>query len=356
MGKVVIDALDGPGFLVNRCNRPFGLEGQRVVQERIATVEEVDRICRMEGGFRMGPFELSDLVGVDVGLEIARSFFEQSFAEPRWRPSQVVVKTVAAGWAGRKAGRGYYDYSSGTDAYRPPDPDPPPLGGGDGVVVVAGNSPLAMELREQAAAAGWEVLDPAEAEDREPPFLILDLLYPDEETEAPLEGGPQAICCAAGSLAALDPGGGAVGFHVLPPLSEAKLVELTRGEDSTSAAARASERFFATLGKVTVWVGDAPGLVLGRLVCQVINECAFALGEGVGSAEDIDAGMVHGLNYPRGPMAWADEIGLDHVAAVLDGLYDELREERYRMAPALRRLGLSGRLGRQTGEGFFRYD
>jgi 3-hydroxybutyryl-CoA dehydrogenase len=99
-----------------------------------------------------------------------------------------------------------------------------------------------------------------------------------------------------------------------------------------------------------------PGLVLGRIVCQLINECAFALGEQVGSAEDIDAGLVHGLNYPRGPLAWADEIGLDHVAMVLEGLYEELREERYRMAPLLRRLVLSGRLGRQTGEGFFVYD
>jgi 3-hydroxybutyryl-CoA dehydrogenase len=356
MGKIVIDAVDGPGFLVNRCNRPFGLEGQRLVQERVASVEEVDRICRMEGGFRMGPFELSDLVGVDVGLEIARSFYEQSFGEPRWRPSQVVVRTVAAGWAGRKAGRGYYDYSDGKDAYRPADPEPLPAGGGDGVVVIAGSSALAVELREQAASAGWEVLDPREAVDRQPPFLILDLLYPDEEPEAPLEGGPQAICCAAGSLAALDPGGGAVGFHVLPPLKDAQLVELTRGPDSTGSAATAAERFFGTLGKHAVWVGDAPGLTLGRLVCQVINECAFAIGEGVGSAEDIDAGMVHGLNYPRGPLAWADEIGLDHVAAVLDGLYHELHEERYRMAPVLRRLGLSGRLGRQTGEGFFRYD
>jgi 3-hydroxybutyryl-CoA dehydrogenase len=356
MDKIVIDAADGPGFLVNRSNRPFGLEGQRLVQEQIATVEEIDRICRMEGGFRMGPFELSDLVGVDVGLEIARSFFEQGFGEPRWRPSQVVVKTVAAGWAGRKVGRGYYDYSGGTDAYRPPDPEPPPLGGGAGIVVVAGSSPLAMELRDQAAAADWDVLDPEEAGDRQPPFLILDLLYLDEEPETPLGGGPQAICCAAGSLAALDPGGGAVGFHVLPPLADAHLVELTRGPDTTTTAAAAAEQFFATLGKHTVWVGDAPGLVLGRIVCQVINECAFALGEGVGSAEDIDAGMVDGLNYPRGPLAWADAIGLDHVASVLDGLYDELHDDRYRMAPTLRRLALSGRLGRQTGEGFFRYE
>jgi len=81
MGKIVIDAVDGPGFLVNRCNRPFGLESARLLTDRVATIEEIDRICRVAGGFRMGPFELSDLVGVDVGLEVARSFFEQSFAD-----------------------------------------------------------------------------------------------------------------------------------------------------------------------------------------------------------------------------------------------------------------------------------
>jgi 3-hydroxybutyryl-CoA dehydrogenase len=355
MGKVVIDAVDGPGFLVNRCNRPFGLEALKLLQERIAGVEEIDRICRLEGGFRMGPFELSDLVGVDVGLDVARSFHEQSFGEPRWRPSSIPVKAVAAGRTGRKSGRGYYDYSGGTDSYRPPDPEPLPIGGGDGVVVVAGSSPLAMELRDAAGMAGWDVAEPEEAGERQPPSLILDVTG-GEAPEAPLEGGPQAICCSAGSLAALDPGGSAVGFHVLPPLSGANLVELTKGPDSAPSAADAAERFFATLGKRTVWVADAPGLVLGRMVCQVINEAAFALGEGVGTGRDIDAGMIYGLNYPRGPLAWADEIGLDQVVAVLDGLYDELHEERYRVAPSLRRLVLSGRLGRQTGEGFFRYD
>ena len=78
--------------------------------------------------------------------------------------------------------------------------------------------------------------------------------------------------------------------------------------------------------------------MLGRIVCQVINECAFALGEGVGSAADIDAGMVLGLSYPHGPLAWADALGLDHVLAVLERLWEEYREQRYRPAPALRRL------------------
>jgi len=111
-----------------------------------------------------------------------------------------------------------------------------------------------------------------------------------------------------------------------------------------------------TLGKHVEWVGDAPGLVLGRIVGQLVNEAAFALQEGVGSAEDIDAGMLLGLNHPHGPLEWADTIGIDHVLTVLDALCDEYREDRYRAAPPLRERGLAGRLGRETGAGFFEYD
>jgi 3-hydroxybutyryl-CoA dehydrogenase len=354
MGKHVIDAVDGPGFIVNRCNRPFGLEALRLATEQVATIEEIDRICRMGGGFRMGPFELMDLVGVDVGLDISRSFFEQSFGEPRWRPSPMTVKTVAAGHHGRKSGRGYYEYPS-EGRHRPDDPEGLPGGGGDGLIVIAGDTQLAEELREAAADAGWEVADPVSAAHGPTPYLILDLTG-GEEPDAPLQGAPQAISCHAGSLAALDPGGSAVGFHALPPLAATSLVELTRGVDSAGSAARAAERFFATVGKHTAWIQDAPGLVLGRIVCQVINEAAFTLGDGLGSAADIDAGMVHGLNYPRGILAWADEIGLDHVLTTLDALALERGEERYRAAPMLRRLALSGRLGRPTSEGFFTYD
>ena len=110
MGKTVIRASDGPGFLVNRCNRPFGLEALRLLQERIADVETIDRVCRLEGGFRMGPFELMDLVGIDTGFEVSKSFYAQSFGEPRWRPSPITARYVAAGLHGRKSGRGYYDY------------------------------------------------------------------------------------------------------------------------------------------------------------------------------------------------------------------------------------------------------
>jgi 3-hydroxybutyryl-CoA dehydrogenase len=346
MGKRVIEAADGPGFLVNRCSRPYSLEATRLLAESIASVGEIDRICRLGGGFRMGPFELADLVGLDTRLQVERSFYEQSYGEPRWRPSLVTARLVAAGRLGRKTGRGFYQYANGS--YRPEDPDPPAPSKGEGLVVIAGESVLADQLREAATSGGWEV---APRSSGEVPELILEV----DGDEEPLEGGPRAICCAAGSLAALDPGGASVGFHALPPFQESRLVELARGSDSSDAAATATERFFATLGKHVAWVRDAPGLVLGRIVAQLVNEAAFALMEQVGSAEDIDAGLVLGLNYPRGALAWGDEIGLDHVLATLDGLFDERHEERYRAAPLLRSLVWSGRLGRQTGEGFFSY-
>jgi 3-hydroxybutyryl-CoA dehydrogenase len=287
MGKDVIRASDGPGFLVNRCNRPFGLESLRLLQERIADVPTIDTICRLGGGFRMGPFELMDLVGVDVGFEISQSFYALSFGEPRWRPSPIAARYAAAGLHGRKSGRGYYDYS-GEGAHRPPDPEPPARIGG---ARVRGEGPLADALRAQAAG----------------------------------EDGPEILVEGLGGTVAGEP------FYALVPLA---LVEVT-GE--------AGERAFGELGLHTARIAPCPGGVLGRIVCQLVNECAFALGEDVGSARDIDTGIVLGLNYPRGPLEWADALGTTNVLAVLDALSDEYREERYRAAPTLRRVALSGR-------------
>ncbi len=359
MGKTVIRAADGPGFLVNRCNRPFGLEALRLLGERLAEIEAIDRICRMGGGFRMGPFELMDLVGVDTGFEVSKSFYAQSFGEPRWKPSPITTRYVAAGLHGRKSGRGYYDYSPTAEggSYRSEDPGPieAEVEGGEGVVVISGAGALASELREAATAAGYEVRSPHAPSGGVLPSLAIDATSSPTETESELEpgsGGAQLLLCARASLTRRDPGGSAVGFHALPPLKDARLVELTRTESSSPVAAARAERFFHTLGKHVAWVDDAPGLVLGRIVCQVINEAAFALGEGIGSAEDIDLGMELGVSHPRGPFAWADLIGLEHVLAVLSALCDEYREERYRPAPALRRLVAAGRIGAGSSSGF----
>jgi 3-hydroxybutyryl-CoA dehydrogenase len=309
MGKRVILAQDGPGFLVNRCGRPFGAEALRLLQEGIATHEQIDRICRLGGGFRMGPFELMDLVGVDVGFEVAKSFTELSFGEPRWKPSPIQARMVAAGRLGRKAGRGYYDYSD--EPYRPADPEPLEPRGAEGqALTVLGEGALADALRERARAGGFAV--------GEAGGTVIDA-----SRDGDADGVDLALC-ASRSLGRRAP----AGFHLLPPLGS--LVELTGERDPRV------EDLWAALGFHHEWVGDAPGLVLGRIVSQLVNEAAFAIGEGVGSGDDVDAGLTLGLNHPRGPVEWAEAIGLDHVLAVIDGLWEERREERYRAAPLLR--------------------
>ncbi len=119
----------------------------------------IDRIVRMGGGFRMGPFELSDLVGVDTGFDVSKSFYELSFGEPRWRPSPIQARQVAAGMHGRKTGRGYYDYG-GERPHRPADPEPAQVAApvdGEAVVVIAGHGALAEQLRDASRAAGYVV-------------------------------------------------------------------------------------------------------------------------------------------------------------------------------------------------------
>jgi 3-hydroxybutyryl-CoA dehydrogenase len=120
MGKTPIRAKDSPGFVANRLARPFSLESLRILADGVADVARIDRIVRLGGGFRMGPFELLDLIGLDVNLEIARSFFAQGGEPERWRPSPIQEELVAAGRFGRKSGAGYYDY--GTDEARAADP------------------------------------------------------------------------------------------------------------------------------------------------------------------------------------------------------------------------------------------
>jgi 3-hydroxybutyryl-CoA dehydrogenase len=340
MGKRVIVASDGPGFLVNRCGRPFGAEALRLLQERVATHEQIDRICRLGGGFRMGPFELMDLVGIDVGFEVAKSFDAQSFGEPRWKPNALQARMVAAGRLGRKTSAGWYEY--GDDPYRAEDQPPPVAGGGEGRrVAIDGAGAVASQLRQRANAAGFDAREPGDFGGDEEPELVLDASVPapvsDLGVDAPATRPlPTALLCADSALYARgEPS--AVGFHLLPPVEHSQLVELTRLPSTPDETAAAFEDFFTKLGLHTEWVGDAPGLVLGRIVCQLVNEAAFAIGEGVGVPADVDAGVTLGLNHPRGPVEWGHRIGLDHVLACVDGLFDELRDPRYRAAPLLRR-------------------
>jgi 3-hydroxybutyryl-CoA dehydrogenase len=121
MGRTPIRAKDSPGFIANRLARPFTLESLRMLADGVADAATIDRVCRLGGGFRMGPFELIDLIGLDVNLSVARSFYAQGGEPERWRPSAIQEQLVEEGRLGRKSGRGFYEYEDGP--HREPDPD-----------------------------------------------------------------------------------------------------------------------------------------------------------------------------------------------------------------------------------------
>ncbi len=121
MGRTPIRAKDSPGFIANRLARPFSLESLRMLAEGVADAEAIDRVVRLGGGFRMGPFELIDLIGLDVNLSVARSFYSQGGEPERWRPSAIQEAKVAEGKLGRKSGEGFYSYGDGP--HRDEDPD-----------------------------------------------------------------------------------------------------------------------------------------------------------------------------------------------------------------------------------------
>jgi 3-hydroxybutyryl-CoA dehydrogenase len=147
-----------------------------------------------------------------------------------------------------------------------------------------------------------------------------------------------------------------IGLHFFSPVPVMSLIEIIRGletDDATQAAARA---FAEELGKTVIESKDYPGFIVNRMLGPFINEAVFALMDGTGSADDIDAGAKLGLNHPMGPLELSDFIGNDVMLSVLDVLYRGFGDPKFRAAPLLRQMVAAGRLGRKTGRGFYRYD
>ncbi|RMF62142.1 MAG: 3-hydroxybutyryl-CoA dehydrogenase, partial [Calditrichaeota bacterium] len=205
-GKTTVLAKDTPGFIVNRVARPFYGEALRILEEGIADVPTIDWAMRTIGKFRMGPFELMDLIGNDVNLKVTETVFEAFFYDPRFKPSFIQKRMVEAGFLGRKTGRGYYDYR---------------------------------------------------------------------------EGAPQPL-----------------------PKEDPQL-------------------------------GDT---IFYRILVMLINEAIDAVFMNIASVEDVDLAMTRGVNYPKGLLRWADEIGLENVLTRLEALQEEYGEDRYRPNPLLKRM------------------
>jgi 3-hydroxybutyryl-CoA dehydrogenase len=146
-----------------------------------------------------------------------------------------------------------------------------------------------------------------------------------------------------------------VGLHFFNPVPVMALVEVIRGLRTSDATVEAVTELARALGKTPIGVKNSAGFVVNRILCPMINEAIFALGEGLASAEEIDAGMKLGCNHPIGPLALCDLIGLDVELAVMEVLYSSFNDPKYRPAPLLREMVDAGLLGRKTGRGFYRY-
>ena len=146
-----------------------------------------------------------------------------------------------------------------------------------------------------------------------------------------------------------------LGVHFFNPAPVMQLVEVIRGNITSEQTLATTKAFVEKIGKTAIEVKEAPGFAVNRILCPMINEAVFVYSEGIASAEDIDQAMVLGANHPMGPLALADLVGLDTLLAVLDGLHQELGEDKYRPAVLLRKMVRAGHLGRKSGKGFYDY-
>ena len=178
---------------------------------------------------------------------------------------------------------------------------------------------------------------------------------------APLLGTDALLASNTSSIsitqlaAATDRADRVIGMHFFNPVPVMTLVEVVRGLLTSDATAARITAFASRLGKTPVEVNDFPGFVSNRVLMPMINEAVFCLGEGVASKEAIDQVMTLGMAHPMGPLALADLIGLDVCLDIMTTLQRDLGEDKYRPAPLLRKMVAAGKLGRKTGEGFFRY-
>jgi 3-hydroxybutyryl-CoA dehydrogenase len=292
-GKMAVHAKSTPGFIVNRVARPYYAEALRLLEERVADPVTIDALMTQSGGFRMGPFELMDLIGNDVNYAVTLSVFNAYYQDPRFRPSIVQLELINAGRLGRKSDRGFYDYSSNSTKPTPAtefvSKDEALLDGlkldqecvVDGVLIVLTDGRLA---HDRSAAVGR-------------PVILHDLAVP------------------AGKAS--------------------RLAFSASGDVQQPFIAR----FVATLtsfGLAATRLPDWPGLVVMRTVAMLANEGFEAALQGVADEVAIDTAMRYGVNYPYGPCAWARQIGLSHIVAVLDNLNEQTKDMRYRASLGLR--------------------
>jgi 3-hydroxybutyryl-CoA dehydrogenase len=327
-GKRPVHTRSTPGFIVNRVARPYYAEGLRLLGEGAADAATLDAVMRDCGGFRMGPFELMDLIGHDVNFAVTRSVFDAYFGDPRFTPSVIQQELVDAGHLGRKSGRGFHDYTAGAAAPQPASEPPAPLHGRV-TLWPAGETGAAVARRLTHAGVAFEQRAEAHADGR---------LASIDEVVVALTDGRSATQRAAG----MQQPAFVVHDLLLDP-AQAPRIALAAADTCPPEGVQAATALFQAAGFAVSRLDDLPGLAVMRTVAMLANEAADAVHQRVCDAAAADLAMRLGANYPRGPLAWADAIGPHQVLDVLDHLARAYGEDRYRASLLLRRRAAAGR-------------
>jgi 3-hydroxybutyryl-CoA dehydrogenase len=331
-GKTPVHAASTPGFIVNRCARPYYGEALRLLAERAAEPATIDAVMREAGGFRMGPFELMDLIGHDVNFAVTQSVWEASFHDARFAPSVLQQELVAAGFLGRKSGRGFYSYAPGSAR---PEPQTEPRGPRPLSVCVHGDSAATAALGARIAASGISVTH-APADSRIGGAALQVAGADGDVWLVPSDG-------RTATARALRTGGrDLVMFDLALDYAKATRLAIARADTCSEAAATVANGALQAAGCAVSRIDDVVGLVVLRTVAMLANEAADAVVQGVAAPAAIDLAMEKGVSYPRGPLAWADELGAGAVATVLAHLAAAYPGERYRTSPLIARRALTG--------------
>jgi 3-hydroxybutyryl-CoA dehydrogenase len=319
-GKTPVHAKSTPGFIVNRVARPYYGEALRLLTEGAADCATIDAVMREAGGFRMGPFELMDMIGHDVNYAVTCSVWNAFYNDPRFAPSLVQKELLDAGFLGKKSGRGFFNYREESAKPAPETERPRSLPAG---ITICGESDAARALAERLTKASVP-FEHAPADDGRIAQINGALLFVTDGRSAT----QRAYDSGSDNTVLLDL---ALDYRVASRIAMATAIQCEPDAGDAAIALLQAASFRVSR------FADVPGLAVMRTVAMLANEAADAVYQGVCSADAADAAMRLGVNYPQGPLAWADSVGLPDVRNVLVNLGASYGEDRYRISPLIQR-------------------